>query len=282
MISALLVATTALAAEPMQLVVNGQTRTFLLAQPSGPVPRPTLIMLHGLPGTGATVARRSALDELGPRAGFVVVFPDGLRNRWNHFLPGKEPPQFVRNSQEVGGVPDDAGFLKLLVADLVRRGISDPKRIFLAGTSNGAFMALRMICAEPSLFAALGLLVGGMPARLGADCRPAKPIAALMINATADQVMPYDGGPVQPGNAFVAWPTERLVGFFRELNGCAPTGEHSMLSASSENKIEIVQSSQCTSATVALYRIIGGNHAAVWRLEVGKLLVDFFRDKVQH
>ena len=203
----------ALAAEPMQLVVNGQTRAFLLARPPGPAPRPTIIMLHGLPGTGAAVAGRTGLDQLAPRAGFVAVFPEGLRNRWNHFLPGKEPPLFVQKNEQVGGVPDDAGFLKLLVADLVRRGLSDPKRIYLAGVSNGAFMSMRMICTDAGLFAAVGVLVGGMPERLGADCRPPKPIAALMINGTADQIIPYDGGMVQPGSAFAAWPTERLVAF---------------------------------------------------------------------
>jgi polyhydroxybutyrate depolymerase len=270
----------ALAAEPMQLVVNGQTRAYLLAGPPGPAPRPTILMLHGLPGTGAAIARRTGLDQLAPRAGFVAVFPEGLRNRWNHFLPGKEPPLFVQNSQQVGGVPDDAGFLKLLVTDLVGRGVSDPKRIYLAGVSNGAFMSLRMICTDAGVFAAVGVLVGGMPERLGADCRPPKPIAALMINGTADQIIPYDGGMVQPGSAFAAWPTEHLVGFFRELNGCAATSEQAVLPGTTRHKIEVMRWNRCAGAPVVFHRVIGGDHAALWQLDVGLLLVNFFRDKV--
>ncbi len=269
------------AAEPMQLLINGHTRTFLLARPPGAAPRPTIIMLHGLPGSGAAVARRTGLDELAPRARFVAVFPDGLRNRWNHFLPGKEPPLFIQKSQQVGGVPDDAGFLKLLVADLVRRGVSDPKRIYLAGVSNGAFMSLRMICTDAGLFAAAGVLVGGMPERLGADCRPPEPIAALLINATADPIIPYDGGMVQPGSAFGAWPAERLVGFFRELNGCAATSEQSVLPGKTRHRIEVMRWNRCAGAPVVFHRVIGGEHAALWQLDVGQLLVDFFRDKVR-
>ena len=65
------------AAEPMDIIVNGQARRFLLVRPSGQAPSPTVIMLHGLNGTGADIARRTALDQLGPRAGFAAVFPDG-------------------------------------------------------------------------------------------------------------------------------------------------------------------------------------------------------------
>jgi polyhydroxybutyrate depolymerase len=265
------------AAEPMELVVNGRARQFLLVRPSSQGPRPTVIMLHGLNGTGTDVARRTGLDQLGPRAGFAAVFPDGLRNRWNHFLPGKEPVAFVQNSQQIGGVPDDVGFLKLLVADLVRRGISDRKRIYLAGSSNGGFMTLRMICADAELFAAAAVLVGGMPDVLGAECRPAKPIAMLMINGTADQIVPYPGGMVQPGNAFNAWSAERLVGFFRELNGCTATAEQSVLPNTVRNKVEVARWTRCAGAPVAFYRVVGGGHSAPRELDAGQVLLDFFR-----
>jgi polyhydroxybutyrate depolymerase len=265
------------AAEPMELVVNGRARQFLLVRPSSQGPRPTVIMLHGLNGTGADVARRTGLDQLGPRAGFAAVFPDGLCNRWNHFLPGKEPVAFVQNSQQIGGIPDDVGFLKLLVADLVRRGISDRKRIYLAGSSNGGFMTLRMICADAELFAAAAVLVGGMPDVLGAECRPAKPIAMLMINGTADQIVPYPGGMVQPGNAFNAWSAERLVGFFRELNGCTATAEQSVLPNTVRNKVEVARWTRCAGAPVAFYRVVGGGHSAPRELDAGQVLLDFFR-----
>jgi poly(3-hydroxybutyrate) depolymerase len=185
---------TTTAAQATQLTVDGRTRTFLLARPAAQGPRPTLILLHGFGGTGADIAKRSGLDQSAPRAGFVGVFPDGLRNRWSPFPPGKEPAQFVEGSREVGGVPDDVGFLKALVADLVRRGISDPKRIYIAGLSNGGFMTLRMICADAPLMAAAAVLISGMLDLVGADCHPAKPVPVLMVSGTADQTVPYAGG----------------------------------------------------------------------------------------
>jgi polyhydroxybutyrate depolymerase len=117
----------------MQLTVDGRARAYQLVRPSEQGPRPTFIMLHGLGGTGAEIAKRSGLDQSAPRAGFVGVFPDGVRNRWNSFPPGTEPALYTERNREFGGTPDDVAFLKALVADLVRRGISDPKRIYLAG-----------------------------------------------------------------------------------------------------------------------------------------------------
>jgi polyhydroxybutyrate depolymerase len=170
-LSALVILTTGsgIAAEPMQLVVNGQTRTFVLERPAAPGPRPTIIVLHESGSTGAREAQ-SDLGRLGPQAGFVAVFPDGRGSRWNHLPPGKESAQFVQVFQQHGSAPDDVAFLKALVADLVRRGISHPKQVYLAGTSAGGIMTLRMVCMGDGTFAAIALLAASMPEPTGADC----------------------------------------------------------------------------------------------------------------
>jgi polyhydroxybutyrate depolymerase len=128
------------AAERVQLPVNGQVRTFLLEQPAGQGRRPTIIMLHFAGGSADAEAQLTGLAQLETQNGFAVVFPEGRGGRWNYFPPGKEPAQLVQAYQPHGGVPDDVAFIKLLIADLIQRGISDPKRIYLAGRSAGAIM----------------------------------------------------------------------------------------------------------------------------------------------
>src|SRR5262249_23920845 len=123
--------TTPAGAEPQQIVVNGQTRNYLLERPATQGPRPTIFMLHGFGMSADIYPRRSGFAQQAARQGFATVFLDGLRNRWNHWLPGQEPRDFLLANPQVGVIPDDVGFHKLLVADLVRRGISDPKRIYL-------------------------------------------------------------------------------------------------------------------------------------------------------
>jgi polyhydroxybutyrate depolymerase len=273
------------AAESARFAFGGLERTYLIERPPGQTPRPTIVVLHPLNGTGAGMARMTGLDRAAPQNGLVALFPERIPQLqgWNFFPPGKGPPSLMERTRAVGGPPDDVGFLKALIGDLVRRGISDPNRIYLAGSSNGSFMALRMMCAEAGLFAAAGLLVAGMPDMVGEECRPAKPIPVMLLNGTTDTVVPYAGGPVQPGGIFSAWSTDRLVSFLRRLNGCADKQERSPLPNTGANTIEAVRWTGCTGGPVVLYRIIGGDHAAPWsgNVNVAGLLLDFFRGKAR-
>ena len=68
-------------------------------------------------------------------------------------------------------------------------------------------MALRLACDTPELFAAVGVFLASMPDYAGQDCHPTKPIAFMMVNGTADPIMPYDGGSTAAG--LKVWGTER-------------------------------------------------------------------------
>jgi polyhydroxybutyrate depolymerase len=282
----LLLATTAIFgvhkthAETLQLSVNDQARTALVEHPAQQSPRPTIIMLHEADGTAAGIAHSSGLGRIAPRRGFVATFPQGLAgSRWNFYPPGKETPGFIEMSRKVGGIPDDVAFLKMIVADLVRRRISDPKRIYISGTSNGGFMALRMICVDAEMFAALGLLISGMPDVVAAACNATKAIPVLMVKGTADPVVPHAGGLV--ANVLPVWPTERLVTFFLRLDSCSGPAEQAILPGQHPQKIEIDRWTKCARAPVVFYRIVGGGHSVPPTFQVGEALLDFFQDKVR-
>jgi polyhydroxybutyrate depolymerase len=140
-------------------------------------------------------------------------------------------------------------------------------------------MALRVACVDAGSFAAIGLLISAMPDAAGSDCHPPKPLPVLMVNGTGDRIVPYAGGQSQRGDNL--WPTERLVGFFRQLNGCAEAPQQSVLPGQHPQKIEIERSSKCSGGHVIFYRIIGGGHDVPPALNAAQLLLDFFRDKVR-
>jgi hypothetical protein len=75
------------------------------------------------------------------------------------------------------------------------------------------------------------------------------------------------------------WPVERVVSFFRDLNGCTAPAERSVLTGERPQRIEIERSTGCRGGAVTLYRVVGGGHAPP--PEAGMLLMDFFRDKVR-
>ena len=139
------------AAEPMPLSVNGQARTFVLQRPAGQGPHPTIIMLHSGGGGAEEELRIPGSLSSGRKTGSWQSFRKLMGGLWNFFPPGKETTQYVDFFQRHGGLPDDVAFLKALVSDLVRDGMSDPRRIYLAGRSLGGAMVLRLACVDAGI-----------------------------------------------------------------------------------------------------------------------------------
>jgi polyhydroxybutyrate depolymerase len=148
-------------------------------------------------------------------------------------------------------------------------------------------MALRMVCIDAGLFAAVAILIAGMPESVGDGCRPEKPISALMLSGTADRFLPYGGGAITSadprlisGELGAVWSMEQLSAFFRQLNRCTGPTETSSLTGH-DKLIEIVAAQHCSDGPVQLYRVVGGGHDVPGSLGVGQRLLDFFRDKAR-
>jgi polyhydroxybutyrate depolymerase len=143
-------------------------------------------------------------------------------------------------------------------------------------------MTLRIVCTGDRTFAAIALLVASMPEPTGSDCRPPSPLPVLMINGTADDVMPYGGGfGVLPNSkvrgVYGVWPAERLAAFFRQHNGCAEGAEKSILPGQSPHKIEVERSTKCTGGPVHFYRVVGGGHDLRLQFSgASRLILHFF------
>ena len=94
-------------------------------------------MLHGYTGNAAQIAEQTGLVQPAQQAGLVAAF------RMGQVAAGTSAAE-----QAVGAVrptvsakaepPDHVAVLKMLASDLVRRGVADPKRIYLAGRSLAA------------------------------------------------------------------------------------------------------------------------------------------------
>jgi polyhydroxybutyrate depolymerase len=90
-------------------------------------------------------------------------------------------------------------------------------------------------------------------------------VAVLVINGTADPLVPYDGGHVR---AFFSrrgeiWSTERTIAFWAEHNRCATPPDVRALAdrdtADSSRVIEVVYT-RCAGPRVRLLRVEGGGH----------------------
>jgi polyhydroxybutyrate depolymerase len=115
---------------------------------------------------------------------------------------------------------DDVGFITAMVGAIEQEIPIDRARIYATGMSNGAMMALRLGC-QTDTFAAIAPVAG----TLLTDCSAARPTSVLQIHGTADDRVPYNGG---PGKAFSADGTARVDGpsveavnaTWRGIDGC--------------------------------------------------------------
>jgi len=161
---------------------GGITRTYHLYRPEGLTgPAPLVVMLHGGYGDGAQAERSYNWDGEADGALFVVAYPDGVDRAWNAGTCCGAPKK--RNI-------DDVAFIKDMVSSVAEQVAIDPSRIYVAGMSNGAMMALRLAC-QTEIFAAVAPVAG----TLLTDCSHAAPTSVLQIHGTADYRVPYDGGP---------------------------------------------------------------------------------------
>ena len=103
-----------------------------------------------------------------------------------------------------------------------------------------------------------------------------------MVNGTADEIVLFAGGPVGPHDhpsPYNLWSRDRLMAFFRHFNDCLQPVETAAVPGQFAHKIEVDRSTNCYFGSVTAYRVIAGMHGSTQTdLDVGKLLVDFFRD----
>lgn len=214
--------------------------------------RPVIFVLHGgAGGSGAGLrARRSlGLDVFARNTGAIVVYPDAVDGYWGRAKPGQP-------------VPDDAGFVSALANKLVDEGVASRRRIYIAGISGGGMLAMKIACENADLFAGVGAFIANLPAEWGASCNPTKPLAFMLINGTADPLVPYVGGlanmPEGPREVLSA---DATVAIFTKANGC---GAHRAAPLSDRDrgdgsKIMVEHWTGCK-APVELVRVDGGGH----------------------
>ena len=250
--AAMLSSATALATARTDLVIttkDGPRHALIFAAGKGL--RPTVIVLHGKSATAAEIAGNSGFVEAAAAHGFTAVFPDGLDEAWHD---GRFPDTVK---------PDDIGFLTALVARLVVDGTADPGRIYLAGISNGGLMTFTMACRAEKLFAGFATIIASMPAPLAACAVGPAPL--VMINGTADPVMPFAGGAVglpghQRGEVI---PVEQTALLFARADGCKTRTSKALPDRvkSDGTTVTKVTWSGCRSHhSVSIYRIEGGGH----------------------
>ncbi|MFY1699676.1 MULTISPECIES: alpha/beta hydrolase family esterase [unclassified Solwaraspora] len=235
-----------------EITVDGYARTYRVYRPAnlptdGPVP--LVVMLHGLLGSGEQAESWYGWNSAADAGGFVVAYPDSRNRAW------AVSPECCGVSARDG--VDDTAFVAAVVESLRGRLPVDPRRTYVAGISNGGMLAYRLAC-DTSIFAAVVAVSSTM---LG-DCPAPEPISVLHIHGTADETIPYTGGPGRwdgagrdgvPGTVDGP-PVPDLAQRWRQIDQCAAPR------TSTEGTVTTVTASCPEGRAVTLITIAGAGH----------------------
>jgi polyhydroxybutyrate depolymerase len=189
-------------------------------------PAPLLIVLHGYGSTGPDHDGYFHLDDAIERRGMISAYPDGTKDdTGSQFWNGTDACCDIQRS----GV-DDSKYLVGVIAAIKAQVAVDPKRVYVIGHSNGAFMSYRVACDHADVVAAIVSLAGATYAD-DADCHPTAAVSVLEIHGTADDAVAFGGGSVSlPGSTkpLHAYPgAKQTVKTWATYDGCNPTAKRS-------------------------------------------------------
>ncbi len=214
---------------------------------------PLLIALHGRLGTGKKMIKQTGFNGIADREGFIVVYPEGFKRGW---ADGRG----ITHADKQG--VDDVAFIDKLIKVFQERFSIDSTRIYIAGHSNGGFMAQRLAIERSHKFAAVAVVAASLSEWLASRFTPGRPMPILFIHGTADPVTPYVGGR-QPGGARVL-SVEDTVKIWAHFNGCNKSPEvQEIHGLNNGTLVSVFTYGSCKNhSQVKLYRIEGGGH--VW------------------
>ena len=180
---------------------------------------PLVLVLHGGGGNGKNAEDMTGFTKKAVLEKFIVVYPEGtglLERRLRTWNAGHCCGYAMEKNV------DDVGFINALLDRLIADYPVDPGRVYVTGMSNGGMLTHRLGAELSFRIAAIAPVVAAI---FGDETRPARPVAAMIINGMLDQAVPYLGG--MPGGRFPeAWdkkplkPASDQAAFWALANGC--------------------------------------------------------------
>ena len=225
---------------------------------------PVVLFLHGVSTSPGLMQQTIGLGDAVVARRFIAVVPHGIAESWN---AGK----CCRPSMTLG--IDDVAFLDAVITDAIRRPEIDAERVFMVGESNGGIMTYRYLCEHADRLAGAASVIGTNQT----GCLPSEPLPLLHIAASADEVIPYDGGTSSAARLFSAAPFPPVMDTLRaiaESESCTPDP-----ATVPEGPVEVTEWQGCRDEVpLRLVTVIGATH--LWprgdQFKATDAVLDFF------
>jgi polyhydroxybutyrate depolymerase len=231
------------------IVSSGGKREYLLHVPKsydGAKPTPLVISLHAAALWPAHQVNLSRWNRLADEQGFIVVYPSG-----------SDMPR-IWHVDRGASLMRDVRFISELMDTLEATYNIDRARVYADGISNGGGMAFVLSCTLSDRIAAVGL-VAAAQSLPWSWCTDRRPVPMIAFHGTADQFVPYQGGPSRDPFNPLQFPAIRdWAANWARRNRCGPTPVESVVAAD----VTRLEYTNCADdAAVVLYTVQGGGHS---------------------
>lgn len=184
---------------------------------------PLLILLHGFNTDGESQDTYLGLSKVALERGYIFIAPNGTTTLGTGPLPALTTRFWDATKSCCNFTAEkinDVAYISGLIQQMIARYPVDPKRVYLFGHSNGAFMAHRMACEVSTRVTAIAALAGSLGAELSA-CKPKVPVSVLTIHGVSDPLIQFNGGQLLPDRPNYPSALE-TIGHWAKVNACAP------------------------------------------------------------
>ncbi|MFC1611763.1 alpha/beta hydrolase family esterase [Myxococcota bacterium] len=237
---------------------DGHERTYLFYVPKNPA---LIIFLTGGHVEAAKMREATAweFEVLADQHGFVVVYPEPIGGIFNACR--------IRETGESNKPSiDDVGYVQKLIDHFAATLSIDRAHVFAAGMSVGGDMAMRLAVEAPDRVGAVAVIGINLPVNDRQRCSlSGKPVPFLLMNGTADPIVPYNGGEVSLFglDSGGVRSTRETVDYFRQLAGHDQEPRRETLPDNVEDdgsSVERLTWQTVGHPEVVLYTIHGGGH----------------------
>jgi polyhydroxybutyrate depolymerase len=243
------------------ILIDNNYRTFNYNLPKTKIKKGSLLfVLHGSGGSGKGIMSQTKnLEAIADKEKLLIVYPDGYKNFWN------ECRKFATSAANKENINENAFFAEMISYCKAKFNI-DTNKVYVAGFSGGGHMAYKLAMTMPNKINSIAAIVANMPDSASCDCTYAnKALPVLIINGTADNVNPYNGGEMfvnntsygvvkSTVNTFQYWAS--LAGYF----GFPPTINLPNKDTTDNCFIESHTCSAKNKPTIKLLTVVGGKH----------------------
>ena len=263
------------------LVVEGHYRSFHFYKPVTNTSGASLVfILHGSGGNGKAMMDRSRkLIEKSSSEKILLVYPDGYKKYWNEC---RKAATSLANQENI----DENTFFDGMINYFKSKHRINPRQVFAIGTSGGGHMAYKLALTMPEKFKAITAIIANLPDTDNMDCAESKvALPVMIVNGTADQVNPYEGGLVDLGNVKMGRvrSTDRTFNYWASLAGYIGDPLKTLLpdnDPSDGKTIERYTYKQRGKPEIALLKVIGGKHDYPNDIDVHVEAWEFFKRQI--